>query len=153
MRDLVERLRVVEREVAADFGEFALFAVFVTGENLHGRGDIYIAARWMGEDDERRCRMRISAAIRERLPSDDFLRISRIRAVEVTHPDFSKELRYYPTGGRVVEISQRELFGKDVERGLLITCRPDLMGPPLPAGCHMAAAQDCAGRAPSSAAA
>lgn len=154
MRDLVERLRPVEREAAAERGEFALFAVFVTPENLHGRGDIYVAAPWLCGSDERGCRIRISELIRERLSCDDFLRISRIRAVPVAHPDFWKELRYYPTGGQVVEIGPRELFGRDVERGFLITCRPDLVhAPDAGAECETAITQGAAGRAPSSAAA
>ena len=125
MRDLLEELRPVQLELAAEFGDFALFALFETEDSLFDRYDLYVAAPWLDADYS--LRVRISEMIRARLSVEDFLRVQRIIAVPVAHPDFSKELRYYPTGGCVVEIYHRQLFEKWVARGCLITCRPDLM--------------------------
>lgn len=125
MRDLIEELRPVEVELAAEFGDFALFALFETEDTLFDRYDLYVAAPWMHADYPL-C-VRISEVIRARLSLRDFLRVGRIIAVPVAHPDFSKELRYYPTAGCVVEIYHRQLFERWVARGCIITCRPDLM--------------------------
>ena len=130
MRDLIEELRVVELELAAEFGNLALFALFETEDSLFDQYDLYVAAPWLNADYT--LRGRISEVIRARLSFRDFLRVERIVAVPVAHPDFSKELRYYPTAGCVVEIYHRQLFEKWVARGCIITCRPDLM--PVP-GC------------------
>lgn len=125
MRDLIEELRPVELELAAEFGEFALFALFETEDSLFDQYELYVAAPWLNTDYA--LRVRISEVIRARLSLEDFFRVQRIIAPAVTHPDFSKELRYYPTAGCVVEIYNRQLFEKWVARGCIITCRPDLM--------------------------
>lgn len=136
MRDLIEELRPVEREIAAEFGDFALFALFETEDTLFDRYDLYVAAPW-AHSDYPLC-VRISEVIRARLTLRDFLRVGRIIAVPVAHPDFSRELRYYPTAGCVVEIYHRQLFEKWVARGCIITCRPNLM--PLPGSAENGAA-------------
>ena len=128
MRDLIEELRPVELELAAEFGDFALFALFETEDTLFDQRDLYVAAPWLRSDYA--LSVRISQVLRARLSPKDFLRVGRIIDVPVAHPDFWKELRYYPTAGCVVEIYNRELFGKWVTRGCIITCRPDLM--PVP---------------------
>jgi hypothetical protein len=125
---LIEELRPVELELAAEFGDFALFALFETEDSLFNRYDLYVAAPWLNADYAL-C-VRISEMIQARLSFTDFLRVQRIIDVPVAHPDFSKELRYYPTAGCVVEIYHRQLFEKWVARGCIITCRPDLM--PVP---------------------
>jgi hypothetical protein len=122
---LIEELRPVELELAAEFGEFALFALFETEDSLFDQYDLYVAAPWVNA--EYPLCVRISEVIRARLSLRDFLRVGRIVAIRVAHPDFSKELRYYPTAGCVVEIYNRQLFEKWVARGCIITCRPDLM--------------------------
>jgi hypothetical protein len=122
---LIEELRPVELELAAEFGDFALFALFETEDTLFDRYDLYVAAPWLNADYA--LRVRISEVIRARLSLRDFLRVQRIMDVPVAHPDFSKELRYYPSAGCVVEIYHRQLFEKWVARGCIITCRPDLM--------------------------
>ena len=128
MRDLIEELRPVELELAAEFGEFALFALFETEDSSFNRYDLYVAAPWV--DTDYALRLRISEVIQARLSLRDFLRVERITVVPVEHPDFSRELRYYPTVGCVVEIYHRQLFQKWVPRGCIITCRPDLL--PVP---------------------
>ena len=125
MRDLIEELRPVELELAAEFGDFALFALFETEDSLFDRYDLYVAAPWVNA--EYPLCVRISKVIRARLSLRDFLRVGRIVTVPVAHSDFSKELRYYPTAGCAVEIYNRQLFEKWVARGCIITCRPDLM--------------------------
>jgi hypothetical protein len=132
---LIEELRPVELELAAEFGEFALFALFETEDSSFDRYDLYVAAPWLKANDP--LRVRISEAIRAHLSLEDFLRVQRIIAVPLAHPDFWKELRYYPTAGCVVELYHRQLFEKWVARGCIITCRPDLM--PVPGGAESGA--------------
>jgi hypothetical protein len=133
---LIEELRPVHLELAAEFGDFALFALFETEDSLFDQYDLYVAAPWLNADYA--VRVRISEVIRARLSLRDFLRVGRIISVPVAHPDFSKELRYYPTAGCVIEIYHRQLFEKWVARGCIIACRPDLM--PVPGSAHDEAA-------------
>lgn len=134
MSDLVEKLRPVERDLAAETGEFALFALFHDEENPHERWDLVVAAPSLDANRYWKHLKRIVAVLRDHLSFEDFLRVSGILIVPVSHPDVVAALRRFPAEDRVVEICHRELFGRYIDEGYIMTARAALAGEPQVVG-------------------
>lgn len=126
MSDLVEKLRQVEREIAAESGEFALFALFHIEGDLHENWDLVLAAPWLDEKTKEKTLRRILQVLRTRLNVRDFLRVDRVMILPVVHPDVGALIRRYPAEDRIVEICHRELLGQYIDEGYIITSRPAL---------------------------
>jgi hypothetical protein len=126
MSDLVEKLRLVEREIAAESGEFALFALFHIEGSLHENWDIVLAAPWLDEKTKENALRRIFQVLRTRLSIKDFLRVDRVMILPVVHPDVGALIRRYPAEDYVVEICHRELLGQYIDEGYIMTSRPGL---------------------------
>jgi hypothetical protein len=126
MSDLVEKLRPVEREIAAESGEFALFALFHIEGDLHENWDVILAAPWLDEKTREKALGRILQVLRTRLSIRDFLRVDRVMILPMVHPDVGALMRRYPAEDRVVEICHRELLGQYIDEGYIMTSRPAL---------------------------
>lgn len=130
MSDLVEKLRPVEHEIAAESGEFALFALFHIEGSLHDNWDLILAAPWLDENTKEKALRRILQVLQTRLSIRDFLRVDRVMILPVVHPDIGALIRRYPAEDRVVEICHRELLGQYIDEGYIMTSRPALACPP-----------------------
>jgi hypothetical protein len=126
MSDLVEKLRPVEREITAESGEFALFALFHIEGDPHECWDLVLAAPWLDEKNKPKNLRRILQVLQTRLGIKDFLRVGRVMILPVVHPDIGALLRRYPAEDRVVEICHRELLGQYIDEGYIMTSRPAL---------------------------
>lgn len=126
MSDLVEKLRPVEREIAAESGEFALFALFHIEGSLHENWDLILAAPWLDEKTKEKHLRCILQVLRTRLSIRDFLRVDRVMILPVVHPDVGALIRRYPAEDYVVEICHRELLGQYIDEGYIMTSRPGL---------------------------
>jgi hypothetical protein len=126
MSDMVEKLRPVEHEIAAESGEFALFALFHIEGSLHDNWDLILAAPGLDEKTRDKAVRRILQVLRTRLSIRDFLRVGRVVILPVVHPDVSALIRRYPAEDRVVEICHRELLGQYIDEGYIMTSRPAL---------------------------
>lgn len=126
MSDLIEKLRPVECEIAAESGEFALFALFHIEGSLHDNWDLILAAPWLDEKTKEKALGRILQLLRTRLSIRDFLRVDRVMILPVVHPDVGALMRRYPAEDRVVEICHRELLGQYIDEGYIMTSRPAL---------------------------
>lgn len=126
MSDLVEKLRPVERDLARDFGDFALFALFAPEENSYDRWDLVLAAPLLRHTYERAQLQRIIDVMRQHLTIRDYIRVCRFILMPMSSPAVTEVTRRYPTDGRVIEIFSREMFSHFMREGYIMTSRPEL---------------------------
>ncbi len=126
MSDLVEKLRPVERDLARDFGDFVLFALFAPEENSYERWDLVLAAPRLRHTYERAQLQRIIDVMRQHLTLKDYIRVCRFILLPMTSPELMEITRRYPTEGRVIEIFSREMFRHFMREGYIMTSRPVL---------------------------
>lgn len=126
MSDLVEKLRPVERDLAREFGDFALFALFAPEENSYERWDLVLAAPLLRHTYQRAQLQRIIDVMRQHLTIEDYIRVCRFILLPITSPALMEITRRYPTEGRVIEIFNREMFSHFMREGFIMTSRPVL---------------------------
>jgi hypothetical protein len=76
MKKIVETLKDLEKEIAAEKGGFALFALFER-EDMQGKWDLVISASWFGENKKEIIRFIVNK-IKSRLTTKDMAEFSRV---------------------------------------------------------------------------
>ncbi len=80
MKDIIEKLRVLEQKLAEEHDDFALFAIFQREEAPRNKLDVVVSADWFGEDDKEALRFMIdniqATLTREEMLNPEMLRVS-----------------------------------------------------------------------------
>lgn len=84
MKDLVNKIISLEREMSKEKGSFSLFALFLR-EDTVGKWDILVSAHWL-ELDKKRNMEYITKKLYSYLNQDELLLISRIVLLEKNNP-------------------------------------------------------------------
>jgi hypothetical protein len=120
MNGLVEKVSLVERDIARERGSLNLFALFER-EDLNDRWDLVISAPWARMD--RATLGYVADTIKRHLVPDDMTRLARIVILPADEdPVLSLNERYDVEHGEV-ELNHPERFGLPVRYGYIITSR------------------------------
>jgi hypothetical protein len=118
MNDFVDSFIELERTVAAERGDFALFALLAR-EDLPDRWDLVVAAPWI--DDRRGFVEYLVNAIKESMGAERLVELSRIvvmnpddKLVRVVNSAFSVEHGAW-------EVRDTDVFGLDIRHAFIIT--------------------------------
>ncbi|MCL5961407.1 MAG: hypothetical protein M1358_19210 [Chloroflexi bacterium] len=121
MKRVVEKLRRLEGEISSRKGPFSLFALLLR-EEAPDRWDLVVSAPWL-EKDIKKSMDYLSGELRSLLTLQELLTISRIVIIEQENPGLEAIHKAIPAEQSVVEISQSNLFGLQIERGYIITSK------------------------------
>src|SRR5258708_23184901 len=118
MNALVTGLCDIERELAHEKGEFALFACFQS-PHIQSQWDVVVSAAWAPRHDRTTLQLFISALDRALDPADR-LSISRLVVVEPSDEELQRINEQYRGDPGFWEIHGEEHFGYLVEEGFII---------------------------------
>ncbi|MDO9213467.1 MAG: hypothetical protein Q8Q54_05755 [Methylococcales bacterium] len=120
MNSLAQKMMTVEQELAAEHGEFTLFALFLR-DNSPGLWDVIVSAPWIDENREEGL-SKVVAKVNACLQKDEVLMLSHIVIVEHDHPDLAelKNRFNFATSLTVIEAKNDNLLGQDIQQAFFI---------------------------------
>jgi hypothetical protein len=119
MRVIAEKMITVEQELASEYGDFTLFALFLR-ENSPGLWDVIVSAPWLDEN-KKEGMDKVVAKINAHLTKEELLRLTRIVIVEHDHPDLH-ELEHFEfaEATKLIEAKNDNLLGQDIKQAFFI---------------------------------
>lgn len=119
MRELVEKLRRLEKAASRRKGKFELFALFLRVGSPR-QWDILVSAPWITRNKKKALRY-LSNLVQEYLDTSELHLISRIAIIEDTMPELQAFQGAIKNEHGVAELVDCILFGLQVEHAYLIT--------------------------------
>lgn len=121
MKDLISKFVGIERQIAEEKGDFALFALFLR-EDVPDRWDLVVSAPWFGPDEKETLDYLVRK-IRPRLKESEVVMLSRIVLVPSTHPALRAIHKAVEIEHGSVEVSNSNFFGLSIKHAYIITSK------------------------------
>jgi hypothetical protein len=119
MRDFVNKFREIERTLASDRGEFALFALFLR-EDSTDKWDLIVASKWIDENRKEALSF-ITQRIAEALSPEELPMLSRVVLVELGNPAVEAVNHAFHITSGVAEVTNSNFFGLEIKHAYIIT--------------------------------
>ena len=120
MKNIINKLRLIEQETSTEKGEYNLFALFLR-EDSPNKWDILVSAGWIENKED--ALNYLATKIQNAFNQDELLLISRIVLIDDNNPYLPELQQEINTGQSVAEIKDTTLFGLQIKHGFLITSR------------------------------
>ena len=117
--ELVQRFAELERQIAQDKGDFALFALFMR-EEVPDRWDLMVSAFWVGGDNSAAVDYLV-AQIKFKLGDDDLISLSRIVVIDPEDAAVQKLNRAVHVEHGNVEVRDSTFSGLAIKQAHIIT--------------------------------
>ena len=121
MKELVEKLRLLETEISQKKGDFSLFAMFLR-EDAQNKWDLVASAPWFWTDKKKTLDY-LAKKLRSRLTSDELLTLSRIVLIEDSDPMLHGVQQAFQAHHTPIEVQDSNLFGLQIQHAYIITSR------------------------------
>lgn len=121
MKQLVEKLVAMEREISEERGTFALFALFLREDALD-KWDLVASAPWL-EEDKKESLAYLSDRLRSHLTQEELLSFSRIVLIDRDNPFLEAVQRAVSSEHRDVEVKDSNFFGLEISHAYIITSK------------------------------
>ena len=121
MKEIVEKLKQQEQEMAQEKGPFDLFALFLR-EDAPGKWDLVVAAEWIEENKQEALKY-ISEVLKRALTQTGLLKLSRISIIDESNPALEALQKAMHVEHGMVEIKDGDFFGLQIKHAYLITSR------------------------------
>jgi hypothetical protein len=119
MKQLLEKLESLEKEIADERDEFSLFGLFLR-EDAENRWDLVVAAPWLNADSMIDINY-IANKLKSCIEDSELLSISRIVLVELHDPIVQIINKYCRvTRGSSLELNNPQLFGLPFKHAYII---------------------------------
>ena len=119
MRELVEKIRKLEEQIAKQKGHFSLFALFLR-EEAPNRWDLVVSAPWFWADEKKTLDF-LAKKLRSRLANDELVAISRIVLIEQSNPELKAIHRTLQVEHGAEELRDSNFFGLQIRHAYVIT--------------------------------
>ena len=119
MRQTIEKLASLERDIASEKGEFSLFALFLR-EDADETWDLLASAPWL-EADKRESLEYLVNEIRARLDTQELLSLSRIVLLEEDNPVLEAVHKAIQVRHGMAEVRDSTSFGVPIKHAYIIT--------------------------------
>jgi hypothetical protein len=121
MSKVIDILKEIESKLDSEKGPFTLFAMFER-EDFPSRWDLVVAAPWVESDNAQALRF-LAAEMKQRLPTNDFERVSRIVLLDPADERVRAITSENPVEHGSIEIDEASRYGLPAEHGYIITAR------------------------------
>lgn len=130
MKELLEKIRTVEREIAGEKGGFLLFALLLR-EDAPDVWDLLVSAPWMTQEKKVDTLDYIIAKLHGKLRDNELLKLSHIVIIQEGNPGLDALQAIHIEGG-IAELKDIEVSGLPIKHAYLITSRKNAKpsGPP-----------------------
>lgn len=121
MREIAEKLRNLEQNIAVEKGRFLLFALFLR-EDAPDRWDLLVSAPWIPKNKNAALKYFSDKLIRT-LDQKELLKLSRIAIIEAAEPALAALQQAIHTEHSIAEIKDSDFFGLQIKHAYIITSR------------------------------
>lgn len=118
MKDLLNKLRLIEQETSREKGEYDLFALFLR-EDSPNKWDILISASWIENKGD--ALNYLAKKIQNSFTQNELLMISRIVLIDGNNPYLPELQQAINVEHAFAEIKDSTFFGLQIKQGFLIT--------------------------------
>ena len=119
MKQTIEKLASLERDIASEKGEFSLFALFLR-EDADNTWDLLASAPWL-EVDKRESLDYLVNQLRSRLDTQELLSLSRIVLLEEDNPVLEAIHKAIKVKHGMAEVRDDLSFGVPIKHAYIIT--------------------------------
>ena len=119
MRQIIEKLASLEREIASEKGEFSLFALFLR-EDADDKWDLVASAPWL-EANSRESLEYLVNQLRSRLDTQELLSLSMIVLLEKDNPVLEAIHKAIKVRHDMAEVRDNIAFGVPIKHAYIIT--------------------------------
>lgn len=119
MKQIIEKLASLEREIASEKGEFSLFALFLR-EDADDKWDLLASAPWL-EANSRESLEYLVNQLRSRLDTQELLSLSMIVVLENSNPVLEAIHKGVKVRHGIVEVRDSISFGVPIQHAYIIT--------------------------------
>ena len=123
MKQTIEKLASLEREIAAEKGEFSLFALLLR-EDADNKWDLLASAPWL-VTNQRESLDYLVNQLRSRLDTQELLSLSRIVLLEEDNPVLEAIHKEIRVRHGMAEVRDSIFFGVSVKHAYIITSARD----------------------------
>jgi hypothetical protein len=121
MKELIDKLRLLETEISQKQGDFSLFALLLR-EDAQNKWDLVASASWFWSDKKKTLDY-LAKKLRSRLTSDELLTLSRIVLIEESNPTLHALQQAFQVHHTPIEVQDCNLFGLQIQRAYIFTSR------------------------------
>jgi len=119
MKDIAERLRLKEQEMAAEKGPFAFFALFLR-DDAPDLWDLVVSAPWI-EADKGEALGYIASKVREALSPEEVTKLSRIALIDGSNPALKVVQQAIHVEHGLTDVQDSVFFGLPVRHAYIVT--------------------------------
>ena len=119
MRNVAEKLRDLEQQIAAEKGSFSLFALFLR-QDSPDKWDVVASAPWLEKNKEAGLSY-LADSVRSVLDPGELLSISKIVLVDQDDPALEPVRKALKAEHEVTEVRDCNFFGLEIKHGFIIT--------------------------------
>ena len=121
MKELVEKLRSLEVQIAKQKGEFSLFALFLR-EEAPDKWDLVVSASWFWREQKKTLNY-LAEKLRSHLTRDELLILSRIVLIDATDPGLEAIHGTVDVEHGATEVMNCNFFGLEIRHAYIITSK------------------------------
>ncbi len=121
MKEIVNKLITIEKETAAERGDYDLFALFLR-EDSSNKWDVLVAASWIDNNKEDALKY-LAKKIQSLFTQSELLLISRIVLIEDSNPELPALQQTISIEHGSAEVKDSNFFGIQIKHAFLITSR------------------------------
>jgi hypothetical protein len=119
MKQIIEKLASLERDIASEKGEFTLFALFLR-EDADDKWDLVASAPWL-EANHRESLEYLVTQLRERLDTQELLSLSMIVVLEQDNPVLEAIHKTIKVRHGMAEVRDNLSFGVPLQHAYIVT--------------------------------
>lgn len=123
MKQLIEKLVSLERQISTEKGEFSLFALFLR-EDAPNKWDLVASAPWI-ETGKKETLDYFAKLLRSSLDLQELLSLSRIVLIDLNNPGLKAIHKDIRVEHGIVEIKDSNFFGLDIKHAYIITSKKE----------------------------
>ncbi len=121
MKQIVDKLAELEKQIAQEKAPFVLFALFLR-EDAPGVWDLLVSAPWITQNQQESLKW-LAEKLKEVLETDELLKLSRIVIIAPDNPALDAMQRAVHVDHGVVEVRDSNFFGLQIRHAYIMTSR------------------------------
>lgn len=121
MKELAEKLRAVEQQIAKEKGPFLLFALFLR-EDAPGLWDLLVSAPWIEASKGDALRY-IVPRLQAVATPEELAKLSRVAIIEKSQPALAAIQSAFHVEHGLAEVQSSNFFGLQINHAYIITSR------------------------------
>jgi hypothetical protein len=123
MREIIEKLKLIEKRISEQEGSLSLFSLFLR-EDSEEKWDLVVSAEWLEKDKKNGYEI-LADEVNKILNKNELLTLSRIVLLDKRNPVLQKINQAVSCEHIDVELKDSNFFGLQIKHAFIITSKRD----------------------------